>query len=383
MGALCHQPFGLGRQPSGCGVRLLVLGTIKAVVAFLASLGWRPSAAPTHYLDSLLGQTGPVPALTPPPLACRPPWWAAGGHLQTILGNYLPGETFHQASEPLRIPLPDGDQLTGSHYPGETDGLVLVFHGLGGDDQAHYVRRTVALARRLGHHVWTLNHRGCGSGRGLARRPYHSGSGDDLGAAFAAARVLHPGLRQLAVAYSLSANALLLNLGGGLPEPAAQPDAAIAVNPPVDLAACSAAIHQGLSRLYELRFIRRCRQAIHQRVEDGLIPDTYPTRPFMSLKAFDDAYTSPAAGFLGAEDYYARCSARPHLSAITVPTAILMAKDDPFIPWQHAAAAALPPMVHLHLEPSGGHMGYLSRDLPGYRWLPYAVAHYARQLLAT
>jgi hypothetical protein len=54
MEALCHQPFGLGRQSSVCCVRLLILGTTKAFVAFLASLGWRPSATPTHYLDTLL-----------------------------------------------------------------------------------------------------------------------------------------------------------------------------------------------------------------------------------------------------------------------------------------------------------------------------------------
>ena len=34
------------RSPSACGA--------GASVAFLASLGWRPSAAPTHYLDGLL-----------------------------------------------------------------------------------------------------------------------------------------------------------------------------------------------------------------------------------------------------------------------------------------------------------------------------------------
>jgi predicted alpha/beta-fold hydrolase len=319
--------------------------------------------------------------LAPPPLPCRAPWWAASGHLQTILGNYLPGDLPDHPSTPFRIPLPDGDLLTGRHYPGESNVLVLVFHGLGGDDQAHYVRRTIALARKLGHHVWTVNHRGCGEGRGLARKPYHSGSGDDLGAAFAAARERHPRLRQLAVGYSLSANALLLNLGGGLPEPAAQPDFAIAVNPPVDLGACSSAIHSGLSRLYELRFIKRCRKAIRQRVEDGLIQDIYRTGPLMSLRAFDDAYTTKAGGFRDADDYYARCSARPHLSKIAIPTVILMAKDDPFIPWRHAAEAGPSPAVHLHIEPRGGHMGYLSRDLPGHRWLPYAVEHYARQLL--
>ena len=319
--------------------------------------------------------------LSPPPLPCRPPWWASSGHLQTILGNYLPGKPSAHASKPFRIPLPDGDQLTGRHYPGETDTLVLIFHGLGGDDQAHYVRRTIALARKLGHHVWTVNHRGCGEGRGLATRPYHSGSGDDLGAAFSAARERHPSLRQLAIGYSLSANALLLNLGDGLPEPAARPDFAIAVNPPVDLGACSSRIHTGLSRLYELRFIKRCRKAIRQRVEDGLIPDVYRTWPLMSLRQFDDAYTTKAAGFQDADDYYARCSARPHLSKITVPTVILMAKDDPFIPWRHAAEADPSPAVHLHIEACGGHMGYLTRDLPGHRWLPYAVDHYIREML--
>ena len=327
-------------------------------------------------------QTGRVLGLVPPPLPCRPPWWAASGHLQTILGNYLPGEPPASSGEPVQIPLADGDHLTGHHHPGTTNVLLLVFHGLGGDDQAHYVRRTVALARGLQHHVWTINHRGCGTGRGLAKNPYHSGSGADLGAVFAAARARHPQLRQLAVAYSLSANALLLNLGGGLPEPAAQPDLAIAVNPPMDLGACSDSIHRGWSRLYELRFIRRCRRAIQQRIEDGLIPDIYQTWPTMSLRAFDDAYTTRAGGFQDANDYYARCSARHHLAKIRVPTVVLMAKDDPFIPWHHAAQAQLSGSVHLHLEDRGGHMGYLSRDLPGHRWLPYAVEHYARQLLA-
>ena len=327
------------------------------------------------------GQTGGMLQLAQPPLPCRPPWWARGGHLQTILGNYLPGEEPAFPSEPFRISLPDGDQLAGHHYPGETKVLVLVFHGLGGDDQAHYVRRTVSLARAQGHHVWTLNHRGCGTGRGLATKPYHSGSGDDLGTAFAAAREQHPDLRQLAVGYSLSANALLLNLGQGLPSPTAQPDAAIAVNPPADLGACSAAIHHGINRLYELRFIRRCRAAIRQRVEDGLIEDVFPTWPTMSLRQFDEAYTARAGGFRDADDYYARCSARHHLAKITVPTVLLMAQDDPFIPWHHAVEAKPSAAVHLHLEPCGGHMVYLSRDLPGHRWLPYAVAHYAQELL--
>jgi hypothetical protein len=320
--------------------------------------------------------------LQAPPLACHPPRWAASGHLQTILANYLPGECPRHASQPFHIPLSDGDQLAGRHYPGESEVLVLIFHGLGGDDQAHYVRRTVALARRLGHHVWTLNHRGCGEGRGLAKRPYHSGSADDLGAAFADARERHPGLRQVAVGYSLSANALLLNLGDGLGTALPKPDLAIAVNPPIDLESCAVLIKKGLNRLYDLRFVKRCRRAIHERVADGLIPGIYRTRPWMTLHDFDNAYTAPAIGLRNREDYYHRCSARDHLTKISVPTVIIQSKDDPFIPWQHHAEAVRSAMVHLHLEDHGGHMGYLSRDLPGHRWLPYALEHYLRELLS-
>jgi predicted alpha/beta-fold hydrolase len=226
-----------------------------------------------------------------------------------------------------------------------------------------------------------VNHRGCGEGRGLARNPYHSGSSEDLGAAFAQARERHPELRQLAVGFSLSANALLLNLGHGHPGSASRPDLAIAVNPPVDLAACSRIIHAGFSRLYELRFVRRCRRSIRERVTDGLIPDLYPTDAFMSLRDFDNAYTSKAGGFKDADDYYARCSARPHLGHIRTPTVILQSKDDPFIPWEPHLEAAASPDVHLHLEDHGGHMGYLSRDLADHRWLPYALVHYMGELL--
>ena len=60
-----------------------------------------------------------------PPIPCRPPWWAASGHWQTILGNYLPGKSPDHPSEPFLLPLRDGDQLAGRQYPGETDVLAL------------------------------------------------------------------------------------------------------------------------------------------------------------------------------------------------------------------------------------------------------------------
>lgn len=278
----------------------------------------------------------------------------------------------------MRVVLPDGDALAGRAFEGSTEVLVLIFHGLGGDAAAHYVQRATELSQQKGHAVWTLNHRGCGEGRGLAKGPYHSGRGDDLGAVFAEARKRHPGKQLLAIGFSLSGNALLFNLGQ---HAWAEPDLAIAVNPPINLERSAILIKTGLNRFYDLRFVTRACRAVRERQVDGLIPDPYLTHWSMTLHDFDNAYTAPAGGFRDREDYYATCSAGPFLAHIDKPTVILMAKDDPFIPWQDHLDARKSSSVHLHLEDVGGHMGYLSRELVGNRWLDLALGHYMDRLL--
>jgi KDO2-lipid IV(A) lauroyltransferase len=72
MEALYAQPSGLGRQSSRCRVRLLVLGTAKAFVAFLTLLGWRSQRGPSHYSDTLLRvRNFPMPKSSEPTLRHR------------------------------------------------------------------------------------------------------------------------------------------------------------------------------------------------------------------------------------------------------------------------------------------------------------------------
>jgi predicted alpha/beta-fold hydrolase len=238
--------------------------------------------------------------------------------------------------------------------------VVYLFHGLGGDSESDYIRRTAAALP--GCTIVAFNHRGCGAGRGLARGPYHSGSTTDLAAAIDWGRARRPDARHVAIGFSLSGNTLLLLMarGGG-------PDAAIAVNPPIDLAASADAISSGLNRVYDFRFVRQCRRDPRSRGA-GL-------RPWHTLREVDELYTAPAAGFVDADDYYARCSSGPHLAAIGRPAVILTSGDDPFVPI--ASFDSVPDNVHLHVEPVGGHMGYLDRK--GH-WLDGALAAYVAAL---
>jgi uncharacterized protein len=315
---------------------------------------------------------------------CTPPIWARGGHAQTILGHVLPApaESLVDGSDGVQsheIALPCGDRLRVLHRAGRTGTLVHIFHGLSGDANSDYVRHAAAVASALGHGVLAVNHRGCGAGRGLARGVYHSGRADDLGEVFAWSRERF-GQRTMALGFSLSGNALLLLLARG---GEVLPDAAIAINPPIDLARCSSRISSGVNRLYDWRFVRRVTQSMRERERDHLLPAGFRIPRARTLRELDDKVTAPLAGFADADDYYARCSTYERLSDIETPTVVLTSADDPFVSVSDFESAQRSRSVHLHIEANGGHVGYITRrshPMSHARWLDGALRHYLREL---
>ncbi len=321
-------------------------------------------------------------SINPPPISCAPPFWAKGAHAQTLLGNFLPSKLQDPPWEPLNLKLKDGDTLRMRLIRGTSNTVVHLFHGLGGSANSAYMRRAAELFWRQGHSVLANNHRGSGEGRGQAVKPYHMGSTSDLSAMIQVGRGFFPEALHVAVGFSLSAGVLLLLLGrdqdlGDLP------DMAIAVNPPVDLEKVSLRLCQGFNRVYDLHFVDTLRRCVRERWEFGLLDHPIHIPKKATLRDFDAIYTAPAAGFQDREDYYARCSCAPYLRYIQAPTVILTSKDDPFASAQDLDGVELSPSVHLHIAPTGGHMGYLSLGVPKRRWLDYALDHYVRELVAT
>lgn len=314
---------------------------------------------------------------------CAPPLFARGGHAQTVLANVLPcgAPTIaagRRGYERVEVQLDDGDRLAALVRPGTSGTIVHVWHGLSGDANADYVRRVARVAEAQGHGVWAVNHRGQGAGRGLARGTYHSGRQDDLDAVLRASRALAPDAIHLLVGFSMSGNAGLLLAAN---EALAPPDGLVAVNPPVDLAVCSDLINTGFSRVYERRFVRRLRRELVRREREGLLDVPVLVERGMRLRDLDDLHTSPAGGFANADDYYARCSARPHLVNLRVPTVVITARDDPFVDARAYDGVEAAPLL-VHVEETGGHVGYLARRGLGYRrWLDGAIEHYLAELV--
>jgi predicted alpha/beta-fold hydrolase len=98
-----------------------------------------------------------------------------------------------------------------------------------------------------------------------------------------------------------------------------------------------------------------------------------------TLRAFDNLITAPLHGYRDTDDYWTRASSKPWLARIAVPTLVLNARNDPFLP-----AAALPreeavsPFVRLEQPAGGGHAGFVSGLFPGrLDWLPRRLlAHF-------
>jgi predicted alpha/beta-fold hydrolase len=162
-----------------------------------------------------------------------------------------------------------------------------------------------------------------------------------------------------AVGYSMGGAILLRCLGEmGATAPLS---AAVAVNPPTDLAWCLRELEQPGNRLFHRYYVRSLRAGLTRRWRlHGDVGEPPDPRRHDSVRAMDEDYIAPDAGYPSAEAYYAGCSARVALAGIRVPTLVLSARDDPFVP-----AAMLRrdladhPRVRLELLAAGGHMGYL------------------------
>ena len=310
----------------------------------------------------------------------RAPRWLAGGHAQTIWPFRLPRASVVLRRE--RVDTPDGDFWDFDWLDADTPGapLVVLFHGLEGGSGSHYARALLALLAARRWRGVVPHFRGCGGAPNRLPRAYHSGDHVEIGAMLASIRSCAPSASNLyAVGVSLGGSALLNWLGraedGGLHTLTA----AAAVSAPIDLMAAGTAIDRGVNRIYATHFLATLKPkslAIAARFP-GLL-DTSRIRRLRTMREFDDAVTAPLHGFAGTRDYWTRASSKPWLRGVRVPTLVLNARNDPFIPASSLPATGdVSPAITLEQPRAGGHAGFASGPFPGnVDWLPVRLLHY-------
>ena len=154
--------------------------------------------------------------------------------------------------------------------------------------------------------------------------------------------------------------------------------AAAAVSAPMDLAAGGTSLGRGFNRVYAKMFLRTLKAKSRRKLAQhaGLF-DRARMEAARDLHAFDDVVTAPLHGFRDADDYWLRASSKPLLRRIAVPTLILNARNDPFMPGAALPSAAdVSKFVTLDFPRHGGHVGFHDAGPDGGAWMPRRVVRF-------
>lgn len=269
---------------------------------------------------------------------------------------------------------PDGDftdadwlHAMGQGQPNPSRPLLVLFHGLEGSSQSHYARSCAACAQAQGWDFVVPHFRGCSGEINGAPRAYHSGDFAEIDWMLRQIRQRHAG-PMIAIGVSLGGNALLRwaqEMGAAANQ---QLRAAVSVCAPIDLAASGRALERGLSRLvYTPMFLQTMKpKALQKWMQHPGLFDKDAMLAARTLYAFDNVFTAPLHGFKDTNDYWKRASAKPRLSEIQLPTLILNARNDPFVPKESLPSVRdVSGSVTLWQPPQGGHVGFPTGSMQG------------------
>jgi predicted alpha/beta-fold hydrolase len=281
-----------------------------------------------------------------------------------------------------RVELADGDFVDLAWAPATGTRVVIVLHGLEGSHRSGYARAILGSLGDAGYVGVLLQFRGCSGELNRLDRAYHSGDTGDLAAIAAHIEARTGAPPFAAIGYSLGGNVLLKWLGELGSD--ARLTTAVAVSVPFDLAACADRLDEGFSCLYQYRLVRSMQRKYLAKFAVRQAPlDISDVRALNTFWKFDDAVTAPLHGFSDANEYYGLSSSRQFLKRVTLPTLILQARDDPFVPQRAIPTAAeLGAQTTLELTRAGGHVGFLGRVNKGRLsyWLEPRIIEHLREI---
>jgi len=264
--------------------------------------------------------------------------------------------------------------------------IVILFHGLAGSYKSPYIQGTMQELKEAGFNSVLMHFRGCSGKENLKPRSYHSGDTQDAYEFISSVKKRFPQAKLFAVGFSLGANMLLKLLGER--ENNCSLSAAVAVSAPMLLDTCSTYMNKGFSKFYQRLLLKDLKNDLNKKY------DKFDMKKYISLNkddikklktfwAFDNAYTAPIHSFSSAQDYYTKSSSRQFLKFITIPTLIIHAKDDPFMPSsilpKHSEISSA---ITLEISKYGGHVGFVSGSLfhPKY-WMEKRIIKFYKTFL--
>ncbi len=316
----------------------------------------------------------------------RPPFLLANGYVQSILPTLMRRlDCSHFQRE--RLITDDGDflDLDWSRCDSEGDPavrtLLIISHGLEGHSRRPYVAGVVREANQQGWDALAWNFRSCSGEMNKTLRFYHSGATDDLQRVIKHAHDL--GYQSIhLVGFSMGGNLSLLYAGRQGREIAPYIKSVCAFSVPCDLSASASRLAESKNKIFMWRFLKDLRRKVEAKAID--FPEHISAEDYhevTNFQQFDDRYTAPIHGFESAADYWEKSSCKPVLKDIRVPSLLVNAENDPFLPREcfPYQAARDNPNLTLEVPKSGGHVGFIELNRRQGYWMERRVVEFVTQ----
>lgn len=292
-------------------------------------------------------------------------------HMDTVLPSALRRPDALPVQR-VRIDTADDDFLDlDYHSDGHADKVAILSHGLEGSSRQPYMR---GMAKALSARGWdsvAWNFRGCSGEPNRLLRFYHSGATEDLQSIIDHVSATPRYQKVALIGFSLGGNLTLKYLGDLGDKINPRIYKAVAFSAPCDLASCAYQLARPANRLYMWRFMRSLKTKMRSKAKS--FPDLLDISELDQMRTFaefDNRYTAPLHGFDGAVDYWTRCSSKPVLKQIHIPTLLVNARNDPFLATEcyPEEEATDHPYFHFESPEYGGHVGFMCSHPNGKYW---------------
>lgn len=288
----------------------------------------------------------------------KPPFILFNGHLETVVPSMFRKVAGQYERE--RLELADGDFLDLDWIRSGNSKLVIISHGLEGSSERHYSKGMATYFAERNWDALAWNCRGCSGEMNRLPRFYHHGATEDI-----AAVVDHGitrGYEEVAlVGFSMGGSMSLKYVGERKDNLPKEVKSTVVFSVPCNLGSSARELDKPEKKFYLNRFLKKLEKKI--RAKSIKFPELISAENFDQVKTFrqfDNRYTAPLHGFVDADDFYERASCGPHLPNIQIPTLIVNALNDPFLPEScyPFEIASQHTDVHLETPVRGGHVGF-------------------------
>ncbi|MGK0390448.1 MAG: putative alpha/beta-fold hydrolase [Maribacter sp.] len=296
----------------------------------------------------------------------QPSFLLKNGHFNTI----YPSLFRKQEALPFqrkRINTPDDDFLDLDLLQNGHRRVAVLCHGLEGSSSSKYIVGVASLLHQNNWDIVAMNYRSCSEEMNKQVRVYHSGATDDLHTVI---NFIEKDYDEIVlVGFSLGGNLSLVYAGQEGQNINPKIKAVATASVPTNLLAGSLEILKKRNFIYHRKFLVSLRNKVKIKSKDH--PHIYNEENLNRVKTlydFDDIFTGPIGGFKDAKDYYTQCSSGQFIPKIKIPTLIINALDDPFLPKECYPYEEVKgnECVNLMTPKYGGHVGFVKKGSDHY-----------------